>query len=188
MITRELLLVELVDEGGAAMGSCSVAEAHTEPGRRHRAFSVLLYDDAGRVLLQQRAAIKTRFASRWSNTACGHPAPGEDIAVAAARRLAEEMGVAPSCTTPLTEAGVFAYDAADPSTGRVEREWDHVLIATLTAGPPVPEQSEVSDYTWVAPESLHAELAEHPDAYTPWLPEVLTLATGTRQRLAAQPR
>ncbi len=57
--SREHLLVELVDETGTAIGACSVAEAHTAPGRRHRAFSVLLYDRTGRVLLQRRATVKT---------------------------------------------------------------------------------------------------------------------------------
>ncbi len=51
-------------------------------------------DAAGRVLLQQRAAVKTRFPLRWANSCCGHPAPGEALAVAANRRLREELGIA----------------------------------------------------------------------------------------------
>src|SRR5215472_1832466 len=73
MTGREELLVELVNKAGVGIGACTVAEAHAAPGRQHRAFSAVLFDDAGQVLLQQRAAVKTRFASRWSNTCCGHP-------------------------------------------------------------------------------------------------------------------
>ncbi len=185
MTGREHLLVELVDEDGTGVGACSVAEAHLPPGRRHRAFSVLLYDDAGRVLLQQRAPVKTRFASRWSNTCCGHPAPGEDTADAAARRLTAELGLTPDHTTPLTEVGMFSYDAADPGSGRVEREWDHVLVATLTSGVPVPDAAEVSDCTWVAPDSLRAELATHPERYSPWLAGVLSIADSAGERAAS---
>jgi isopentenyl-diphosphate Delta-isomerase len=181
MTSRELMLVELVDEAGAAIGSCSVAEAHLAPGRRHRAFSVLLYDRSGRILLQQRAAVKTRFASRWSNTCCGHPAPGQGTAAAAAERLAEELGLTPEQTTPLTEIGVYPYDAADPGSGRVEREWDHVLVATLTNGSPVPEPAEVSDYAWVRPESVRNGLSSSPQDYTPWLAGVLSVADGVGQ-------
>lgn len=170
---REDLTVELVDEAGAAIGSCSVADAHTAPGRRHRAFSVLLCDEAGRVLLQRRAAVKTRFAGRWSNTCCGHPAPGEDVSAAAARRLTAEMGVTPEQTTPLTEVGVLPYRAADPSSGRVEREWDHVLVATLTGGTPVPDPAEVSEYAWLSPADVRAGIAARPGDYSPWLPGVL---------------
>lgn len=174
---REHLLVELVDPAGLATGSCSVAEAHTAPGRRHRAFSVLLYDSDGRVLLQRRAAVKTRFASRWSNTCCGHQAPGQDTAAAAAQRLAAELGLTPDQITPPTEVGVLHYRAADPRTGRVEHEWDHVLAAAITGGTPAPDETEVSDYRWVSPGSLRAGIAAHPSAYTPWLSGVLNVAS-----------
>jgi isopentenyl-diphosphate delta-isomerase len=184
---REDLAVELVDEAGAAVGSCSVAEAHAAPGRTHRAFSVLLSDEAGRVLLQRRAAVKTRFAGRWSNTCCGHPGPGEDVAGAAARRLAAEMGLTPEQTTPLTEVGVLPYQAADPASGRVEREWDHVLVGTLAGGTPAPDPAEVSEYAWVWPAELRAGLAARPGDYSPWLPGVLDVA-GDSTAAAAGPR
>jgi isopentenyl-diphosphate Delta-isomerase len=176
MTGREHLLVELVDEAGLAIGTCSVAEAHTAPGRRHRAFSVLLYDEDGRLLLQRRAAAKTRFAARWSNTCCGHPAPGEEPGTAAARRLTAELGLGAEQTTLLAEVGVLHYDAADPGSGRVEREWDHVLVATLTSGVPAPDAAEVSDYDWVSPDVLREGMAGNPEAYTPWLPGVLAIA------------
>lgn len=176
MTGREHLLVELVDDAGAPVGACSVGEAHTAPGQCHRAFSVLLYDRDGRMLLQQRAPVKTRFASRWSNTCCGHPAPGEDTAAAAAQRLTAELGLTPDHTTPLTEVGVFHYHAADPTSGRVEREWDHVLVATVTGGSPAPDEAEVSGVAWVSPASLRAGLARDPDHYTPWLAGVLDVA------------
>jgi isopentenyl-diphosphate Delta-isomerase len=179
-VSRECLPVELVDDAGSAVGSCSTAEAHDAPGRRHRAFSVLLYDGAGRVLLQQRAAGKTRFPNHWSNTCCGHPAPGQDIAAAAARRLTEELGIEPAQTTTLTEAGAFHYHATDPGTGRVEDEWDHVLIGTLTSGVPKPDESEVQDYRWADPVWLRIVFSTFPADYTPWLPGVLDLADTAR--------
>src|ERR1700759_904683 len=90
--TRETALVELVYAGGVSGGWAIVDEAHQAPGQLHRAFSVFLRDPRGRVLLQQRAAVKTRFPLRWANTTCGHPEPGEDLAESAARRMAEEIG------------------------------------------------------------------------------------------------
>jgi isopentenyl-diphosphate Delta-isomerase len=183
LTSREHLLVELVDETGAATGSCSVADAHASPGRRHRAFSVLLYDGAGRVLLQRRATVKTRFASRWSNTCCGHPAPGQDVATAAAQRMAAELGLTAEHTTVPTEVGVFRYRAADPGTGRIEREWDHILVATLTGGNPDPDEAEVSDYRWVSPGGLRAGIVADPGAYTPWLAGVLQVAGRASERI-----
>ncbi|WP_431958160.1 isopentenyl-diphosphate Delta-isomerase [Nocardia lijiangensis] len=169
---REALPVELVDEAGRAVGACPVSEAHQAPGRLHRAFSVLLFDSAGRVLLQQRAAVKTRFPLLWANTCCGHPAPGEPVKAAAAVRLAEELGLA----TELTEVGVFRYHAQDNVTGRVEHEWDHVIVGLLDAGMPRPDPAEVAAYAWIEPEKLRVALADDPASYTPWLADVLEIA------------
>lgn len=173
---REALPVELVDETGRAVGACPVAQAHTAPGQLHRAFSVLLFDDAGRVLLQQRAAVKTRFPKLWSNTCCGHPAPGEPVTAAAAVRLAEELGLA----TELREVGVYQYRAGDPATGRVEYEFDHVVIGSLASGTPRPDPAEVADWAWIHPDALRDAMADDPAGYTPWLAGVLEVADAAR--------
>lgn len=165
--TREAHLVELVDEAGRARGETTVAAAHQPPGQLHRAFSVLLVDPAGRVLLQRRAAVKTRFPLRWANSCCGHPGPGESLAEAANRRLAEELGAGP---VDLTQVGVYVYRAEDPATGRVEFEYDHVLRADVPADLSLrPDPDEVAELRWVDPLALEADLAAHPDAYAPWL-------------------
>jgi isopentenyl-diphosphate delta-isomerase len=175
MVARESQLVELVDADGAATGSCTVAEAHAAPGRLHRAFSVLLLDDLGRVLIQQRAAEKTRFALRWANACCGHPAPGQTVVDAAAQRLVEEIGI-PGVT--LHQAGVYPYRAEDPPTGRVEHEYDHVLVGRVPADPRLElDPGEVADVRWLAPERLRRDLAADPDRFSPWLGGVLAVAT-----------
>lgn len=167
-MTREDTLVELVDAGGAAVGKATVATAHTAPGLLHRAFSVLLFDPDGRLLLQQRAATKTRFALRWANACCGHPSPGEPVADAASRRLAEELGLR---GVRLTPAGVYVYRAPDPDTQRVEHEYDHVLVGQLAAATPIePDPAEVAALRWVRPGSL----GEQPLAYAPWLAGVVS--------------
>lgn len=180
--TREDHLVELVDTAGSAVGAATVSDAHREPGLLHRAFSVFLRDDEGRVLLQQRAAVKTRFPLRWGNTCCGHPGPGETVTEAAGRRLFEEIAVR---GVELTEVGVYTYRAADPATGRVEHEYDHVLLGALPAGTALePDPEEIAELRWVSLPELRAELPAAPEAYAPWLPgvfEVLTTAFVTEQ-------
>ena len=175
--SRESHLVELVDDGGGAVGEATVDEAHRAPGRLHRAFSVLLVDGEGRLLLQQRAAVKTRFALRWANTCCGHPAPGETVTDAATRRLAEELGIRP---LPLQEVGVYVYQAADPDTGRVEFEYDHVLVGAAVDFSDISvDPAEVSAVEWVAPDSLAARLSRFPDLYAPWLAGVVSTWRGS---------
>lgn len=181
MVARESQLVELVDPDGAATGSCTVAEAHTAPGRLHRAFSVLLLDSLGRVLLQQRAAEKTRFALRWANACCGHPVPGQTVVDAAAQRLVEEIGVN---GVTLHQAGVHPYRAEDPQTGRVEHEYDHVLVGQVPVDPRLHlDLAEVADVRWLAPDRLRRDLADRPDRFSPWLGGVLAVATEAAGRL-----
>ena len=172
---RESLPVELVDDDGNAVGSATVDEAHRAPGQLHRAFSVFLRDPAGRVLLQQRAAAKSRFPLRWANTCCGHPMPGEVLAVAAARRLVEEVGVG---GVALTEVGVYSYYAEDPATGRVEYEYDHVLLGELPADRKIlPDPEEVAAVRWMELDKLREALTTDPRSYAPWL-------AGVTERLA----
>lgn len=171
---RELHLVELVALDGRATGSATVAEAHAAPGMLHRAFSVLLFDDDGRTLLQQRAAVKSRFPNRWANTCCGHPGPGEPVVEAAARRLKEELGIA---GVGLADIGVYAYAATDPATGRVEREYDHVVVGRVrgsvsTAADP----AEVAELRWAEVHALSGDLTENPATYAPWLRGVVGIA------------
>lgn len=183
MLSRESRLVELVDREGTATGSCTVAEAHTLPGILHRAFSVILLDDQGRVLVQQRAASKTRFPLRWANACCGHPAPGEAVAEAAGKRLGEEIGVREAT---LQEAGVYLYRAEDPHTGRVEHEYDHVLVGRVTSGGWLQtDPVEVAGVRWVSPSWLRADLAASPDQYAPWLAGVLRVASDAAGRIPA---
>ncbi|MER7330800.1 MULTISPECIES: isopentenyl-diphosphate Delta-isomerase [unclassified Micromonospora] len=167
MTTREKHLVELVDDAGRARGETTVSAAHQPPGQLHRAFSVLLVDPDGRVLLQRRAGVKTRFPLRWANSCCGHPAPGESLVEAANRRLGEELGADP---VELTEVGVYVYYAEDPATGRVEFEYDHVLRGEFRPGTPLlPDPDEVAELRWVDPVELAADLDADPRAYAPWL-------------------
>ncbi|MDG4836103.1 isopentenyl-diphosphate Delta-isomerase [Micromonospora sp. WMMD967] len=167
MSSREGHLVELVDETGEAHGETTVSAAHQPPGQLHRAFSVLLVDPDGQVLLQRRAAVKTRFPLRWANSCCGHPRPGESLAEAANRRLREELGAGP---VELTEVGVYVYYAEDPATGRVEFEYDHVLRGDfLPSAPLLPDPGEVAELRWADPTALETELERDPRSYAPWL-------------------
>lgn len=171
------MAVELVGTDGEPVGECSVAEAHTPPGRLHRAFSVVLFDPAGRTLLQRRAAAKSRFGGLWSNTCCSHPAPGASLVDAAVRRVAEELRMD---VPTLTEAGRFTYQAADPVGQCVEHEYDHVLVGRVPTEPdPDPDPAEIDDWRWADVRAVQAELASDPAAFTPWFARVLAIAVTT---------
>ncbi|MFC5719366.1 isopentenyl-diphosphate Delta-isomerase [Streptomyces gamaensis] len=151
----EPIMLELVDEAGRTIGTAEKLSAHIAPGQLHRAFSVFLFDERGRLLLQRRALGKYHSPGVWSNTCCGHPYPGEQPFVAAARRTAEELGVGPAL---LREAGTVRYNHPDPDSGLVEQEYNHLFVGTVTAGLR-PDPQEVGETAFVTPREL-AELRE----------------------------
>ena len=67
-----------VDENDVVVGPVSKADSHYQSGNLHRAFSVLLFNSEGKVLLQQRAHDKITFPSVWANSCCYHPLASEE--------------------------------------------------------------------------------------------------------------
>lgn len=161
MVDTEESIV-LVDDRDQVLGTMDKLQAHVE-GRLHRAFSVFLIDDSGRLLLQRRADSKYHSAGLWTNTCCSHPRPGEELANAADRRLQEEMGI----STGLREGFSFIY-RAELANGLIEHELDHVLFGTWN-GPAAPDPEEVSDWCYASIESLDLDLRQRPERYTAWL-------------------
>ena len=76
--------VVLVDDADREIGVADKLDAHRS-GALHRAVSVFLFDPAGRLLVQRRALGKYHSGGLWTNSACGHPRPGEATADAARR-------------------------------------------------------------------------------------------------------
>jgi isopentenyl-diphosphate Delta-isomerase len=155
--------VVLVDARDNAVGTAPKLQAHRS-GLLHRAISVFVFDEAGRVLLQRRALDKYHSSGLWSNACCSHPRPGEQPHAAAIRRLQEEMGM----SAPLEYCFSFIYKA-QLDEGLWEHELDHVFIGSADADP-TPQAAEVAEWRWVSPEVLEGELAAHPDRFTAWFP------------------
>ena len=157
--------VVLVDEQDTELGTEEKLQAHLVPVL-HRAFSVVIYDREGRLLMQQRAADKYHSAGLWSNTCCGHPRPGESAADAAVRRLVEEMGI----TCLLQPACLLSY-RLELGGGLFEHELNRVFIGVFD-GTPRPNPAEVAEWQWVGGEALRS-MRRTPDALTPWLTPVM---------------
>jgi isopentenyl-diphosphate delta-isomerase len=158
--------VVLVDDDDRAIGTMPKLEAH-RLGRRHRAVSVIVRDGSGRLLLQQRAASKYHSAGLWTNTCCSHPRPEEAAHAAAARRLAEEMGIA-AALGPLF---IMQYRARVPG-GLTEHELVHVFGGT-SQDTPRPDPGEVAAWRWVAFDELVRDVQARPQAYTVWFRQFL---------------
>ncbi|OEJ93518.1 isopentenyl-diphosphate Delta-isomerase [Streptomyces thermolilacinus] len=164
------IMLELVDENGTTIGTAEKLSAHQAPGRLHRAFSVFLFDEEGRLLLQRRALGKYHSPGVWSNTCCGHPYPGEAPFTAAARRVSEELGVSPSL---MAEAGTVRYNHPDPVSGLVEQEYNHLFVGMVQA-PLRPDPQEVEETAFVTARELAERHASVP--FSAWFMTVLDAA------------
>lgn len=159
--------VVLVDEADRELGTEEKLAAHRK-GRLHRALSVFLFDDRGRLLLQRRAAGKYHSGGEWTNTCCSHPRAGEAPLAAAHRRLREEMGI----EAALRPAGTFLY-RADVGGGLTEHEFDHLFVGRWM-GDPAPDPDEVGEWRWQSLQAAAAEASAHPERFTAWFRMILT--------------
>ena len=71
----------IVDERDRIIGHDSKYNSHrfdskNPNGILHRAFSVFLFNEDGKLLLQKRASDKITFPDVWTNTCCSHPLYG----------------------------------------------------------------------------------------------------------------
>jgi isopentenyl-diphosphate delta-isomerase len=137
--------VVLLDESGRAIGTAAKATVHHADTPLHLAFSCYVFDDAGRLLLTRRALDKPTFPGVWTNSVCGHPAPGEDVFSAVVRRGAHELGIELDDLRLVLPA--FRYEATMPGGVR-ENELCPVFTARTTSEPD-PDPSEVDAVEWV---------------------------------------
>jgi isopentenyl-diphosphate delta-isomerase len=153
----------LVDEADREVGHLDKARCHEGRGVLHRAFSLLIFNDAGELLLQQRSAGKRLWPLFWSNSCCSHPRHAETMDRAIHRRLYEELGL----RCPLQFLFKFQYQAQFDAAG-AERELCSVFVGR-TSDPVRIDASEILAWRWISPAALQAELAgAGAERFTPW--------------------
>ena len=166
--------VVLLDEEGRAIGTVAKAEVHHRETPLHLAFSCYLFDDAGRLLLTRRALHKPTWPGTWTNSFCGHPGPGEDIADAVVRRGEQELGV--DLTAVQLVLPAFRYQAEMPD-GTRENEMCPVFVARSSADVR-PDPDEVDDSCWVPWDELATQVLSGARQVSPWcIEQVAQLVT-----------
>ncbi|TPW76844.1 isopentenyl-diphosphate Delta-isomerase [Schumannella sp. 10F1B-5-1] len=160
-------LVVLLADDGTPIGTAEKALVHDAATPLHLAFSCHIVDARGRVLITRRALSKRTFAGVWTNSFCGHPAPGESIPEAVRRRAERELGL--EIGEPELVLPDFRYRARDAG-GVVENEICPVYVARVDADvAPRPAADEVEEWIWVEPDALRTAVEATPFAFSPWI-------------------
>jgi isopentenyl-diphosphate delta-isomerase len=153
----------LVDESDRSLGFLSKELCHEGRGVLHRAFSLLVFNERGELLIQQRAASKRLWPMYWSNSCCSHPRGDESLETATQRRLYQELGI----RCPLQFLFKFQYQAQFDATG-AENELCSVYIGRCRE-PIKVNSDEIVDWRWISPEALNGEIAAQGGrTFTPW--------------------
>lgn len=174
----------LLDDNDKMIGSSNKLTTHTfdnknPRGLLHRAFSVFLFNEEGKLLLQQRAEDKITFPLVWTNTCCSHPlygfSPSEvdepsDVANgsvpgvknAAIRKLDHELGINPKKLKQsdfkfLTRLHYWAADVVTHGSSSPwgEHEIDYILFIKKNVTLKI-NREEVNDTKYVTLEELQA--------------------------------
>ena len=196
MLKDECIIINYNDECTGFDNKYNVHKflAGQPKGVLHRAFSVMLFDGEGRLLLQQRAASKITFPRVWTNTCCSHPLGGQNpdevdaplsgtaepmgVKHAAVRKLIHELGtkVGALSAEKFKYMGRVHYWAADTVTHGEASPWgehevDYLLLYQLEKGEVLqldPNPDEVMDVAWVSSEELKARMADPALLWSPW--------------------
>lgn len=158
--------VILVDMDDRPVGTMEKMEAHMK-GLLHRAFSILLFNSKGELLLQKRSLNKYHSSGLWTNTCCSHPLPDESMSEATRRKLKQEMGIDASPE--------FAYKfiyRVELDNNLIEYELDHVFVGTYD-GVPNANPGEVAEWRYTPMEALRQDAITNPQIYTHWFRLIL---------------
>ncbi|WP_248897871.1 NUDIX hydrolase [Haloplanus halobius] len=154
---QEVIAVDAQDQ---EQGTVNRLDAHTGDGVRHRAFTALVFDGDGRVLLAQRAPDKRLWDTHWDGTVASHPRPGQGQKEATRERLVDELGVTPDQYNDLRITDKFEYKRYYENAG-LEWEVCAVLQCTLDEVDLAPDEEEVAGRLWADYDHLH----QHPAWY-----------------------
>lgn len=161
-MTEEFLI--LVDSNDNPIGTEEKTKCHLPNGKLHRAFTVLLFNKEGKLLLTRRSQSKMLWPGDWDGTVASHPRKTETYVSSAERRLPEEIGA--SCN--LDYLFKFEYHVPYKDIGS-ENEICGTLIGQVPDSFQIKlVQDEISETKWAGLD-LFSDIEKNPQDYCPWM-------------------
>ena len=157
--------VILVDENDNPIGTEEKVKCHLPNGKLHRAFTALLFDNDGRLVLTRRAKEKMLWPGDWDGTFASHPRESETYVSSGERRMPEELGIKGN----LDYLNKFEYHVPYKDVGS-ENEICGTLIGIIDKDTELKEiEGEIDEIKWISASELIAELKTTPEIYCPWM-------------------
>lgn len=157
--------VILVDGNDNPIGSEEKVKCHLPDGKLHRAFTALLFDKKGRLVLTRRAKEKMLWPEDWDGTVASHPREGETYISSAERRMPEELGI--SCKMDYLMK--FEYHVPYKDVGS-ENEICGTLIGIVDESTKFKiVEDEIDEIKWISVNELISEIKNNPKRYCPWM-------------------
>jgi len=157
--------VILVDENDNPIGKEEKVKCHLPNGKLHRAFTALIFNNEGKLLLTKRSEGKMLWPNDWDGTVASHPRESETYVSSAERRMPEEIGIA----CKMNYVNKFEYHVPYKNIGS-ENEICGTLIGTVDGFDKSSLiKDEISEIKWISPDELKNELEQNRDAYCPWM-------------------
>ena len=157
--------VILVDENDNPTGTEEKVKCHLPNGKLHRAFTALLFDKNGRLVLTRRAKGKMLWPEDWDGTFASHPRESETYVSSGERRMPEELGI----EGKLDYLHKFEYHVPYKDVGS-ENEICGTLIGVIDEDTELKEiEGEIDEIKWMSAEKLISEIKINPKIYCPWM-------------------
>ncbi|QDI88635.1 isopentenyl-diphosphate Delta-isomerase [Candidatus Nitrosopumilus sp. SW] len=162
-MTEEFVI--LVDENDNPIGKEEKVKCHLPNGKLHRAFTALLFDESGRLVLTRRAKEKMLWPGDWDGTFASHPRESETYVSSGERRMPEELGI----KGKLDYLHKFEYHVPYKDVGS-ENEICGTLIGVIDKSTELKEiEGEIDEIKWISANELISEIKTNPQIYCPWM-------------------
>ncbi len=171
--------VILVDENDNPIGTEEKVKCHLPDGKLHRAFTVLLFDKDGNLVLTKRAKEKMLWPGNWDGTFASHPRESETYVSSGERRMPEELGI----EGKLDYLHKFEYHVPYKDVGS-ENEICGTLIGIIDKdSEPKEIEGEIDEIKWISAKELLSELKINSQIYCPWMLIALELLDKSEQSM-----
>jgi len=163
--------VILVDSNDKPIGREKKVKCHLPNGKLHRAFTALIFDNDGNLMLTKRAKEKMLWPGDWDGTFASHPRESETYVSSAERRMPEELGI----ESKVDYLNKFEYHVPYKDIGS-ENEVCGTLMGIIEHTTKVKKiEGEIDEIKWISSKKLQEEMKNAPEIFCPWMLIALVL-------------